>query len=84
MWTVIGVALVILGLCARILLPDLAASDDAIIQLAYQLPVAVRTLLLIGMACAIMSTTDTVLLAAGTYVGRDLYRMVRKNVPEEA
>lgn len=82
-WTVIGVALVILGLCAKILLPDLAASDDAIIQLAYQLPIAVRTLLLIGLACAIMSTTDTVLLAAGTYVGRDLYRMVRKNVPEE-
>ncbi|MBU5627113.1 sodium:solute symporter family protein [Oscillibacter sp. MSJ-2] len=81
-WTVIGIILVLLGICARILLPDLAAADNAVIALAYELPTVVRMLLLIGIACAIMSTTDTILLAAGTYVGRDLYPLVRKGVSE--
>lgn len=82
-WTVVGIVLVILGICARIVLPDISTADNAIIELAYHMPLAVRVMLLIGIACAIMSTTDTILLAAGTYMGRDLYRMVRKNVTEE-
>ena len=65
------------------MLPDISTADNAIIELAYHMPLAVRVMLLIGIACAIMSTTDTILLAAGTYMGRDLYRMVRKNVTEE-
>lgn len=83
LWTVIGIILVILGICAKILIPELDTADNAIIQLAYHLPIFVRVLLLIGIACAIMSTTDTILLAAGTYLGRDLYRMVRKDLTEE-
>lgn len=82
-WTVVGIVLVILGICAKIVVPEVATADNAIIELAYHLPLAVRTMLLIGIACAIMSTTDTILLAAGTYMGRDLYRMVSKDVPEE-
>ena len=82
-WTVIGVILVLLGMCARIIIPNASAADNCLIELSYHLPLIVRTLLLIGIACAIMSTTDTILLAAGTYVGRDLYRAIRSDLTDE-
>jgi SSS family transporter len=82
-WTVIGIVLVILGVAAKVLLPELATADSAIIELASLLPLPIKTMLLIGLACAIMSTTDTVLLVAGTYLGRDLYRaLINKNATE--
>ena len=82
-WTVVGTLLVILGMCARIVVPGLENADNAMIELSYHLPTAVRVLLLLGIACAIMSTTDTILLAAGTYVGRDLFRAIRPALTEE-
>lgn len=82
-WTVLGVVLVIMGVATRVLIPDLASSDSAILMLADRLPLVVRTLLLIGLACAIMSTTDTVLLVAGTYLGRDLYRAINPKVSDD-
>lgn len=81
-WTVVGVLLVLLGICARIVVPD-AVADGSLIELSKYLPLAVRILLLVGIACAIMSTTDTILLAAGTYLGRDLYRLVRPKLTDE-
>ncbi len=82
-WTVVGVLLVLLGICARIVVPNASAADNSIIELSYHLPLLVRMLLMVGIACAIMSTTDTILLAAGTYIGRDLLRVVRPELTEE-
>ncbi len=81
-YTVVGALTVVLGICSKLVVPDAAVADSAIIDLSYHMPLVVRALLLVGIACAIMSTTDTILLAAGTYVGRDLYRMVRPDLTE--
>jgi len=83
LYTIVGIIIVILGVCARILIPDLATADDAILALAELLPSAVRVLLLLGIACAIMSTTDTILLASATYLGRDVCRLIKKDLTEE-
>ncbi|HHV08300.1 MAG TPA: sodium:solute symporter family protein [Firmicutes bacterium] len=83
-WTVVGIILVFLGVASRVLMPDLATADSAIIELAGQLPPVIQTMLLIGLACAIMSTTDTILLVAGTYVGRDLYKaLINPNASDD-
>lgn len=82
-YCVVGACLVFLGICAKIIVPDSPVADSAILDLAQHLPLAIRTCLLLGIVCAIMSTTDTILLAAATYLGRDLYRIVRPNLTEE-
>ncbi|MDT8448588.1 MAG: sodium/proline symporter [Wenzhouxiangellaceae bacterium] len=72
---VIYTGMVLLGWSARVLLPELASGEDALLALSADLlPDVVGGLIAGGVLAAIMSTSDSQLLVAGSAVSHDLYR----------
>jgi SSS family transporter len=71
---VVAVCVAVLGLVARVLFPDLATPDAAVVELALSMlgPVA-GGLLVLGIFAAILSTVDSILLVTASAVAHDLY-----------
>ncbi|MFT4920996.1 MAG: SSS family transporter [Haloarculaceae archaeon] len=81
---VIAVAVVILGLSARVLFPDLAVPDMAAIVLSQEVfgPV-LGTVFVLALLSAILSTIDSVLLVASAGIAHDFYvKLIRRDAPE--
>lgn len=77
-WMVIGTCTAILGICTKILVPNLTNTNYAYIELAKSFHPVFQSIILISIVSAIMSTTDSVLLVAGTYLGRDIFQKCLK------
>lgn len=72
---VIYVGMVILGWAGRVLMPELADGESVLLVLAVELlPAIVGGLVAGGVLAAIMSTSDSQLLVAGSAVSHDLRR----------
>lgn len=70
---VIYTGMVVTGLCARLIVPDLADPEGCFMALARAtFPDLVTGLMLAAVLSAIMSTVDTQLLSAGTAITHDL------------
>lgn len=71
----------ILGLIGIVLLPNLSDPEMVIPTLAYTFfPAVFAALLLSAVMAAIMSTSDSILMQAGTILSRDVYqRFINKN-----
>lgn len=73
--TVIYVGMVVLGWSGRVLLPELADAESVLLELAVDLlPPLLGGLIAGGVLAAIMSTSDSQLLVAGSAVSHDLRR----------
>lgn len=73
--TIIYIGMVILGLSGRVLLPELADAESVLLDLAVDLlPAVLGGLITGGVLAAIMSTSDSQLLVAGSAVSHDLRR----------
>ncbi len=71
--TVIYIGMVVLGWSARVLMPDLADGESALLALSAELlPAVLGGLIAGGVLAAIMSTSDSQLLVAGSAVSHDL------------
>jgi len=71
--SVIYTGMVVLGLAARVLMPELADAEQALLRLSAELlPAAIGGLIAGGVLAAIMSTSDSQLLVAGSAVSHDL------------
>ncbi len=75
-WAVlIYIGMVVLGWSGRVLLPELADGESALLVLAVDLlPAVLGGLITGGVLAAIMSTSDSQLLVAGSAVSHDLRR----------
>ncbi len=75
-WAVmIYIGMVIVGWSGRVLLPELASGESALLVLAVDLlPAVMGGLITGGVLAAIMSTSDSQLLVAGSAVSHDLRR----------
>lgn len=74
-WAVVLYAgMIVLGLCARVLLPDLADREDAFVLVTRELlhPV-LAGVMLAAVLSAIMSTADSQLLVAASTISHDLW-----------
>lgn len=70
---VIYVGMVLLGWCGRVLMPELADGESVLLDLAVDLlPAVLGGLVTGGVLAAIMSTSDSQLLVAGSAVSHDL------------
>jgi solute:Na+ symporter, SSS family len=77
-----GLAGAVVGMCARVLLPDLAVADNAFAALVTELlPVGLRGLLLAAALAAVMSTASAGLLASATLVSVDLHPRLFRGGP---
>ena len=73
--TLMYIGMVLLGWSGRVLLPELADSESVLLQLAVDLlPAVLGGLITGGVLAAIMSTSDSQLLVAGSAVSHDLRR----------
>ncbi len=71
--TIIYVGMVVLGWSGRVLLPELADAESVLFQLSLDLlPAVIGGLITGGVLAAIMSTSDSQLLVAGSAVSHDL------------
>ncbi|MGH8870105.1 MAG: sodium:solute symporter [Actinomycetes bacterium] len=78
-----GIAGAVIGMSAKVLLPDLAVPDNAFALLVKEvLPVGVRGLLLAAALAAIMSTASAGLLASATLTSHDLHPRLFRGGPE--
>ena len=69
-----GVAGALVGAAAKVLLPDLAVSDNAFARITTDvLPVGISGLVLAAAMAAVMSTASAGLIASSTIVATDLY-----------
>jgi len=67
----------IIGLCAKILYPNLANSDTAFVVMATSvLPPIIGAVVLVSLFAAVMSTIDAMLLTITSAFVRDLYQQV--------
>ncbi|MCP8615630.1 sodium/proline symporter [Salirhabdus salicampi] len=74
----------LLGFMAIILLPNLSDPEMVIPTLAYQFfPGIIAAILLSAVMAAIMSTSDSILMQAGTILSRDIYQpFINKNASQ--
>ncbi len=71
----IGVGVTIIGLGAKILLPDLEKSSDAFLEVVLVLfPDGVKGLMIVALLSAIMSTASACVLAASANFAHDIYQ----------
>jgi len=71
--TIIYTGMVVLGWSARVLMPELADGESALLELSAELlPAVLGGLITGGVLAAIMSTSDSQLLTAGSAVSHDL------------
>jgi solute:Na+ symporter, SSS family len=69
-----GVAGALVGAAAKVLLPDLAVSDNAFARITTDvLPIGISGLVLAAAMAAVMSTASAGLIASSTIVATDLY-----------
>jgi len=81
---IIAVTVATLGLCARVLYPDLGTPDLAAIVLSQQLlgPV-LGTLFIVAVLSAILSTVDSVMLVSSAGIAHDIYaRLIATDATE--
>lgn len=81
---IIAVTVATLGLCARVLYPDLGTPDLAAIVLSQQLlgPV-LGTLFIVAVLSAILSTIDSVMLVSSAGIAHDIYaRLIATDATE--
>ena len=76
---------VLLGLCARVLLPDLAKADKALVSLVGQyLPTGVYGFVVAGIIAVLMSTVDSQLNSGSIMVVNDIFLpFLGKNVSDK-
>ncbi|QKK03121.1 MAG: sodium/proline symporter [Pseudomonadota bacterium] len=73
--TIIYIGMVVLGWSGRVLLPELADAESVLLELAvWLMPPLLGGLVTGGVLAAIMSTSDSQLLVAGSAVSHDLRR----------
>lgn len=72
----LGMFWIVSGGAARVLNPNLAADAASLWLIKNLLPTWIGALLLIGIFAAMMSSVDSLLQAAGSTVGNDLYRKI--------
>jgi len=72
---IIYIGMVLLGWCGRVLMPELVDGESVLLELAVELlPAVLGGLVTGGVLAAIMSTSDSQLLVAGSAVSHDLRR----------
>ncbi|WXL26015.1 sodium:solute symporter [Ectopseudomonas mendocina] len=72
-----GLAMVLIGMAAKVLLPDLANANDAFASIVQtSLPDGIRGLVVAAALAALMSTASAGLLAASTTAAQDLWPLV--------
>ncbi|MGG4603746.1 sodium:solute symporter [Paenalcaligenes sp. Me131] len=73
-----GIAMAVIGMAARLVLPELDAPDTAFAAMINEvLPVGLRGLVIAASLAALMSTASAGLLAASTTVAQDLWPLLR-------
>ena len=73
-----GVAMAMIGMAAKLVLPELDAPDTAFAAMINEvLPVGLRGLVIAASLAALMSTASAGLLAASTTVAQDLWPLIR-------
>ncbi|WP_308752111.1 sodium/proline symporter [uncultured Anaerotruncus sp.] len=82
---VIEVCIIVIGLCGRVLFPDLAAADETVFHMIDTLlPPVVAGLVLSALAAAMMSTMDGLLLMCASTVENDiLVHTFKRNLTEK-
>jgi SSS family transporter len=80
---IVAASVVVLGLSARVLFPELSVPDRAAILLSQEvLGPVLSTVFLLAVVSAILSTVDSVLLVASAGVAHDIYgRLVHPDAP---
>jgi SSS family solute:Na+ symporter len=77
-----GVATALIGMCAKVLLPDLDAPSNAFASIIkFALPDGIRSLVITAAMAAMMSTASAGLLAASSTLTEDLLPVVRGGRP---
>ena len=81
----IAVASTLLGLVAKVLMPDISGGSNSIAELIMRyFPTGIRGLVLVGIIAAIMDTGDICILTASANVTRDIYqRFMNPNAEEK-
>lgn len=77
------ILLSVIGITGKILYPDIIASDLYVTMVDGFLSPFVGALFLAGLVAAVMSTSDSLLLAATSSVTQDIYRGIKKTEPNE-
>jgi len=73
-----GLAAAVIGMCARLLLPELDDANNALAAIIHAvLPVGVRSLVIAAAVAAMMSTASSGILAASSTVAEDLLPKLR-------
>lgn len=72
----------LLGLAAKILLPDLANPDLAMPSLLTLVPAPLALLVMVGILAAAVSTVDSILLSLSSMTAVDLYKGLRPGASE--
>lgn len=82
---VIEVCIIVIGLCGKVLFPDLASPDQTVFMIIDSLlPPVLGGLVLAALAAAMMSTMDGLLLMCASTVENDiLVRTFNKNLNEK-
>lgn len=79
-----GLVAAVIGMCARVLLPELPAADGAFAALVqHSLPAGLRGLVTAAALAALMSTAAAGLLAASTTAAQDIWPLLRKRAADE-
>lgn len=75
-----AVAGAVIGMSARVLLPNLDAKDDAFAQVVeFTMPALLAGLVLAAALAAVMSTSSGALIATATVFGQDIWSRIRGN-----
>ncbi|WP_082235371.1 sodium:solute symporter family protein [Halobacillus massiliensis] len=74
---IISTLMVLGGLAARTIFPNLASADSAIPAYVMEaFPAVIAAIMIVGIISAILSSTDSLYLGVTTSIGNDLYRVV--------
>lgn len=85
---IISTLMVLGGLAARVLYPNLTSADAAIpVYILEAFPTIIAAIMIVGIISAILSSTDSLYLGVTSSIGNDLYRIItpylaKKTIPE--
>ncbi|MDO4552485.1 MAG: hypothetical protein Q4C22_03000, partial [Bacillota bacterium] len=78
-----GILTALLGMCARIIYPDLGNAKLALPTLMMDMPPVLGGIVLASIFAAVLSTISPIILAAGTMFTRDIYDRFSKNTDDK-
>lgn len=78
-----GILTALLGMCAKVIYPDLANAKLALPTLMMDMPPVLGGIVLASIFAAVLSTISPIILAAGTMFTRDIYNRFSKNTDDK-